>query len=134
MTFQPLKKATLLMPSGPPGDPERLHLWVILTDPCDLEANIIVSLSTLHRDRFHDPSCIVEAGEHRRVTARSWANYRLARAVPTRNLVKGEAAWYYRMDAPVSDTLYEKLCKGLLESEHTTIRLRRYFEGKASAF
>jgi hypothetical protein len=134
MTFQPLKKATLLMPSGPRDDPERLHLWVVLTDPCALEANIIVSLCTLHQDRYHDPSCVLEAGEHRRIKVRSWANYRLARAVHSNNLVKGEAAWLYRIDAPVSDAVYERLCAGLLASEHTAIRLRRYFEGKAAAF
>lgn len=134
MTFHPLKRATLLMPSGPPGDPERLHLWVILTDPCPLEANLIVSISTLRDDRFHDPSCILEAGEHRRITAKSWANYRLGRAIHSRVLIKGEAAWYYRMDAPVSDAVYDKLCAGLLQSEHTAQRLRRYFEGKVAAF
>jgi hypothetical protein len=55
-------------------------------------------------------------------------------AIHSRNLVKGEAAWYYRMDAPVSDVVYERLCAGLVDSEHTSIRLRRYFEGKAQAF
>lgn len=134
MTFQPLKKATLLMPSGPPGDPDRLHLWVVLTDPCSLEANLIVSISTIREGRFHDPACVLEPGDHRRITAPSWANFRMGRAIHCRVLVKGEAAWLYRADAPVTDAVIEKLCAGLMESDHTPLRLKRYFEGTAPAF
>jgi hypothetical protein len=111
-----------------------LHLWVVLTDPCSLYANLIVSISTIRAGRFHDPACVFEPGDHRRITARSWANFRMSRAVPSATLVKGEAAWFYRADAPVSDAVLEKLCKGLLDSDHTPLRLKRYFEGKASAF
>ena len=51
MPFQPSKKATLLMPSGPPDDPDRLHLWIVLTDPCaDHEANLVVNVCTLRDD------------------------------------------------------------------------------------
>lgn len=31
--FLPLKRATLLIPSGPQGDPHRKHLFILLTDP-----------------------------------------------------------------------------------------------------
>jgi hypothetical protein len=95
---------------------------------------LIVSISTIRDGRFHDPTCIFEPGEHRRITAQSWANFRMSRAVLSRVLIKGEGAWLYRADVPVSDAILEKLCIGLLESDHTPLRLKRYFEGKASAF
>ncbi len=95
MTFKPQKKATLLMPSGPPDDPERRHLWVILTDSCQHEANLLVNVSTLRDGRFHDPACILEPGEHKRITVRSWIEYRRAKAVYSSALIKGEAAWLY---------------------------------------
>jgi hypothetical protein len=122
------------MPSGPLRDPDRNHLWVILTDPCPVEANLIVSISTLHLGRFHDPACVIEAGAHRKITVQSWAVYKLCRAVQSASLTKGEAAWLYRADEPVSNGLYEQLCKGVLESEHIAPRLRRYFEGKGPPF
>jgi hypothetical protein len=31
--FVPFKRATLLVPSGPANDPDRKHLFVLLTDP-----------------------------------------------------------------------------------------------------
>jgi hypothetical protein len=134
MPFRPTKKATLLMPSGPPDDPDRLHLWIVLTDPCELNANLIVSVSTLHEHRFHDPACVIAAGEHRRIRWTSWIEYRRAKALHSNALVRGEAAWYYREDQPVTDALFERVCRGLLESKYTPIRLRRYFQGKGPAF
>lgn len=134
MPFQPLKKATLLIPSGPERDPNRYHLWVVLTDPCQHEANLLVSISTLHSNRFHDPACVIEAGEHKRITAQSWAVYRLCRAMLSASLVKGEASWMYRVAEPVSDAIFGRLCAGVMESEHISPRMRRYFSGKGGAF
>lgn len=134
MTFHPRKKTTLLMPSGPPGDPDRLHLWILLSDPCALEAHLLVNVSSLRDDRFHDPACVIEPGEHKRITSRSWIEYRRARIELSSTLIKGEAAWFYRMSEPVSDSLFERICNGLLESELTPLRMKRYFEGKGSAF
>lgn len=33
--FVPFKRATLLIPSGPVNDPDRKHLFVLLTDPIE---------------------------------------------------------------------------------------------------
>ena len=134
MTFRPQKKATLLMPSGPPDDPERRHLWIILTDPCQDEANLIVNVTTFRDGRFHDPTCVMEVGEHKRVTVRSWIEYRRARAIHSAALVKGEAAWLYHPAEPATDALFERICKGLLDSDFTPIRIKHYFNGDGSAF
>lgn len=134
MTFQPQKKATLLMPSGPPDDPERKHLWIILTDPCPDDANLLVNVSTLRDGRFHDPACIMEPGEHKRVTVRSWIEYRRARAMHSAALVKGEAAWHYRRAEPVTDALFDRICKGLMVSDFTPNRMKKYFRGEGPAF
>jgi hypothetical protein len=88
----------------------------------------------LHEDRFHDPACVIEAGEHRRIRWTSWIEYRCAKALHSNALVRGEAPWYYREDQPVTDALFERVCRGLLESKYTPIRIRRYFQGKGPAF
>lgn len=135
MPFQPLKKATLLMPSGPPDDPDRLHLWVILTDPCAAhDANLVVDICTLRDGRFHDPACLIQQGEHRRIKHTSWVGYHRCKAVHSSTLKKGAAAWLYHPDEPVSDVLFDRICAGILDSDHTAVRMRRYFEGKGLAF
>jgi hypothetical protein len=134
MPFNPTKKATLRMPSGPPADPDRLHLWILLTDICPAGAHLLVSTSTLKEGRFHDPCCIIEPGEHRRIKLRSWIEYRRCKVILSTSLINGEAAWLYHADDLVTDGLFERICAGLMDSEHTAIRNKRYFEGKGPAF
>jgi hypothetical protein len=134
MAFQPIRKATLLMPSGPASDPERLHLWIVLTDPCPMEANLIVSVSSIKEGIYHDPSCVIEAGEHRRIKIPSYVEYRRARTIHSAALVAGERAWLYHADEPITDDLFKRICDGLEQTEHIAPRLRRYFLGNGSAF
>ena len=91
------------MPSGPFSDPNRLHLWVVLTDPCVNEANLIVSFSSVQPGRFHDPGCIVEAGEHRRIKVQSWAYTVWYNFVKQHKSIKGMSP---AMAAGVSKTLW----------------------------
>jgi hypothetical protein len=134
MPFLPQKKATLLIPSGPRHDPERKHLWIILTDQCPLNAHLIVSVCTIRIGEYHDPSCVIEAGEHPRIKEKSYVLYRLARAERHNTLINGEAAWLYQKDETVSDALFERVCAGVAASEHIPIRMLRYFNGRGSAF
>ena len=78
--FLPYRKATLLIPSGPDHDPERHHLFVILTDPQpDSNTVLLVSLSTLRRALPHDATCVIAAGEHPFVRRNSYVFYARAR-------------------------------------------------------
>lgn len=51
--FLPLKRATLLIPSGPESDKDRKHLFILLNDPHDDESGkacvLMVSLSTVRQ-------------------------------------------------------------------------------------
>ncbi len=120
--------------SGPANDPERKHLWIILTETCALGANLLVCVTSLRENQFFDPACIIEPNEHRRIPRRSWIEYRRCRAERSDTLIQGEAAWLYQTVEPISDALFERVCTGLLKSNYVPIRLKLYFEGKGPAF
>ncbi len=72
------------MRSGPDHDPDRMHLFVVLTDPlCNFDDGIrkvlLVSLSSIHDDLYHDSACILEPGEHPFVKRDSYVVYQKAR-------------------------------------------------------
>ena len=81
--FLPLKRATLLIPSGPQGDQDRKHLFILLTDPHADQAGkncvLMVSLSTVRPGMPHDPTCILYAGDHPFVKHESYVVYQKAR-------------------------------------------------------
>jgi hypothetical protein len=122
------------MPSGPLADPERKHLWVVLTDPCPQQSNLLVSICSLRPDRFHDPACVIEAGEHPRISHKSWVEYRRSHIARAGALVNGEKAWLYKQDAPVCDELFERITTGLLRSDHVPERVKRYYLGVGPAY
>ncbi|RZT31794.1 hypothetical protein [Cupriavidus agavae] len=89
MTFVTCKRATLLIPSGPPADPERFHLFVLLTDPDPEGRVLLASFSSIKPGMFHDPTCIVEPGEHPFVTRLTWVNYSHCRIEEATKLLDG---------------------------------------------
>ena len=65
--FIPFRRASLLIPSGPTHDPQRRHLFIVLTDPFDDTGNgvsrvLLVSLASV-RDSC-DRTCILKPGDH----------------------------------------------------------------------
>ena len=123
MTFVPSKKSTLLIPSG-----ETNHLFVILTDACSQHQHLLVSFSTIRQECFHDPSCIVTEGEHPFIKRPSFLAYNHARTELHSHLVKCVSGWTFRPHAPVTDDLFEKICRGLIESDHTPNRIKKYYQ------
>ena len=65
--FIPVKRATLLVPSGPQGDSFRKHLFILLTHPYDdgtgAKFILMVSISTIKTGLPYDPTCILYAGD-----------------------------------------------------------------------
>jgi hypothetical protein len=71
--FVPFKRATLLIPSGAAIDPDRKHLFVLLTDPIEASGFegkqvLLVNIATVPNDLNnlpYDSTCIIQPGEHR---------------------------------------------------------------------
>lgn len=76
MAFVPTKGCALLIPSGPPSDPDQLHLHALLTDAVNDPCHLVVSFSRIKRGVFYDGTCIVKAGEHNFIKQDSYVEYR----------------------------------------------------------
>ena len=91
--FLPLRRATLLVPSGPENDPDRKHLFILLTDPADAEAGVkavlMVSLSSIKAGLPHDPACLLYPGDHPFVKRNSFVVYQKARIEEAEKVLRG---------------------------------------------
>lgn len=131
--FLPYPGATLLIPSGPDDDPDRMHSFVVLTNPFDdmgdgVKRVLLVSLSTIYDHKNHDPACVLEPGEHRFVKRKSFVVYRKARIEEVKKLTKGIHENKFQSHTPISDSILSKICQGLESSEHTTPRVFRFYK------
>lgn len=131
--FQPVRRATLLIPSGPAHDLERKHLFIILTDSVadplneNRDSLLLTSLSTLNTALPHDPTCILHPGDHPFVTRESYVSYRDSRIQETSKIINGVATGVLVAKALMDSSIVDRICNGLTVSQHTTPKVLRFF-------
>ena len=127
MNFVPAKKNTLLIGSGTHSDPEKKHLFVIVTDKCADSLHLLFSICTIRPPAFHDPSCILAAGDHEFIKADSYVLYAKPAQLNHHSIIKCVAGWTYLVKEDVSEEVFKKVCDGILGSIHTPRWAKRYF-------
>lgn len=89
--FVPVKRATLLVPSGPEQDPNRKHLFILLTDPQPPDQSmLLVGVASIYNDIPHDSTCYLYPGDHPFIRRKSYVYYARARSNLPRNFLKGQ--------------------------------------------
>lgn len=131
--FQPVRCATLLIPSGPAHDFDKEHLLIILTDPVADPFNggkdsvLLTSLSTLDTALPHDPTCILHPGDHPFITRESYVTYHASRIQETTKIVNGVVSGVFVVEDPMESSIVDRICDGLSISPHTAKKIKRFF-------
>ena len=76
--------AALLMPTPLPRNNSLKHLFVALTDPVYVADHsspsvLLVNVSSIYPGRDVDAACVLQPGDHNRITRRSYVVYERAR-------------------------------------------------------
>ncbi len=92
--FVPYRRATLLIPSGPAHDPDRKHLFIVLTDPAQVleyteKYSLLVGVASVQTDLPHDPTCLLDAGDHEFIRHKSYVHYARALTEPSQGSSTG---------------------------------------------
>ena len=129
--FLPFQRATLLMPSGPNHNPNQKHLYVILTDPFDDQGDgikrvVLVNFTSLHQN--YDTSCVIKPNEHRFIKHDSYVLYRRAEIKEVSDIQSGVANNIFQPHDSLDKQVFERVCKGLELSDHTTPRILQFFK------
>ena len=126
--FLPNRKASILVPSGPAHDPDRKHLFIVLSDPVtDEKVVLLVSISSVKPDRWNDDSCLLYPGDHPFIKKNSFVDYSSARIEPGDKLLRGVKAGKLIPQDPVSDDVFERICAGVMASKRTPRNIKQFF-------
>jgi hypothetical protein len=130
--FVPFKRATLLIPSGPADDPDRKHLFVVLTDPIEVSGFegkqvLLVNIVSVPNGFSYDSTCILKPGEHRFIKHESYVYYAKARIEAANALLRGVKSGQLIPHEIMDDALVKKICDGLQQSPHTIPRILRFY-------
>lgn len=121
----PYKKGTLLIPSGPTDDPDRLHLFVICTDECPNGYFLIVPISTLINN-LCDTTCVLQEYEHQFLKHQSYALYRFSRIEHRNTITNGINQSAFKIMDDMNGQTFARVRNGICKSPHTPRRIRVY--------
>ncbi|RWI20333.1 hypothetical protein [Mesorhizobium sp.] len=97
-------------------------------NPCGDGQVLLVNISSIKPDQFHDPACEIAGGAHPSIPNDSFVSYKHALAMPVSKIQKFVDSWYYHPKEPVSDdSLFERICAGIEKSEFTPFRIMKYY-------
>ena len=129
--FLPLKRATLLVPSGPAGNPDQKHLFILLTDRPVIESDVrhvlMVSISTVRTGIPHDPTCFLYPGDHPFVKHRSYVLYQKPRIEAADAVLRGVKSGQLVPYDTIDRAIFARICNGLEESRQTPPKFLRFY-------
>jgi len=107
-----------------PGDD---HLWIVIGIAEDSPAKaLLVNVTDI--ENVEDYSCILELGDHHRVTKRSAVNYGEIGSSPLNTTLDQVQLWLDRELLREDDPLDEKILERVLEGARTTNYLRPHLK------
>lgn len=134
--FLPVRRATLLIPSGPEGDQDRKHLFILLTDPHDdgtgCKRVLLVSTSTVKPNAHHDPACLLYEGDHPFIKRKSYIVYQRARIEQADKITRGLKNGVFIQQEVMDSAIFARVCKGLEESMRTAPDILAFYRQATS--
>jgi hypothetical protein len=125
--YKPAKGCTLLIPSGTAVDPDGKHLFVVVTNPCTGGFHLLVSVTSVKPNRQHDPTCLLEAGEHPFLDRQSYVFYAKAQQLGHAGIIKCVGSGLYITKESCTAGMLKKVCEGISASAMTPRWAKEYF-------
>lgn len=127
--FFVVKRATLLIASGPASDPNKKHLFICLTDVVGTSKETLMVSASTHRAGFPaDDTCHLFAGDHPFIKHKSYIDYQNARVIEADKLVKGERQGLLKAMDPLESSVFARVCYGLETSPFTALKYLEFYQ------
>lgn len=121
----------MLVPSGPGIDPNRKHLFILLTDPIDdgtgVKVVLMVPVSSLKTGVPNDQTCILYPGDHPFIKRESFVYYARARLEMADKLLRGIKEGKLVALDPIDSGIFARICQGLEQSRFTPAKLLSFY-------
>lgn len=126
--YEPYRKGTILIPTGPC---DHLHFVCndpVLYPPLAKECVLAVNISSVDPNLPCDPTCLVEAGEHRFVKHQSYVYYRKADIYGANTIALRVADGTFKTHHDCSDDLFERILAGFGVSPEVRPKIKTFYQ------
>ena len=104
------------------------HYFFVLLDPCGPDYITLIVPYCTKRVGFHDPTCILRAGNPPFLTSDSYVDYRYADTKSAHDIDKEIADGRARVSETISAPLLQTVCHGILASPFTKRRIKLWYQ------
>ena len=118
---------TFIRPSGTERDPERKHLFVVLTAPCENRLQLLVPVSSIKAGVKYDNTCELSAGCHPFITVDSFVFYRKLEQLRMNSIVDYVNSGYFISKPEIHTTDFNRIEAGVETSPFAARGMKRYF-------
>lgn len=130
--FKPYRKGTILAPSG-----RAEHLHIICNDPVFYPINdcfcvLAVNISSLKDGVPHDPTCILQRGDHDFIKHDSYVVYERAVIWRVDNIIRKYDNGEIRARQDISEHVFNKILLGFEISDETEPRTLKFCKSYCS--
>lgn len=127
MTFYPVRKGTILIPSGRAN-----HLSIICCDPVYYprtltDSVLIVNISTVSNMPHVDHTCILSVGEHPFIHHDSFVFYNKADIYSVNSLVDNVTNGNFVCHEPCSEAVFAKILSGFDVSKSLSYKVKQFY-------
>ena len=120
--------ATLLIPSGPPHDPDRMHLHIVLTNPLVTTGDVLlVCVCSIPQSNLYDGSCTLFPGEHPFVVKHSFVDYNRCAIANAQALELKVINKVFFGKPSLNAKRIEDVLVGFVESPRVAPKFKRFF-------
>lgn len=120
------RRGTLLIPSGPPSDPDRKHLHIICTDPDAHGSQVLVSARSWYDGC--DTTCVLRFGDHDWLWKdKSFIDYGFASIKMHSLLIQRVQDRTFSTSWDMNGQAFLKICRGIERSPYTPQPVLRHY-------
>ncbi len=119
--YLPYRTASFLKPIN-----EVHHLFAVMNDPCAQHQCLIINVTSIKPNRYYDPACVLEVGDHPFIQHPSYVLYRMAETPLASHIGKMVDLNYYLTRDDWGDATFAKIVGGIRASDDTAGRIIKY--------
>jgi len=121
--FLLVKRATLLVPSGPSD-----HLHIVLNDPYGRDGEVLLaSIRSVDPDSYYDSSCVLHKGDHPFLKHPSWVDYARLLLEHKVTVEKAVKAGIFKQHQVCPTETHARICHGLQKSTRVAPRFLAFY-------
>lgn len=132
--FSPAARATVLIPTPSENNPDLRHLFIVLNNAMSgLRADIqdgvlIVGISSLVPNRWHDPTCCLYVNDHPFVKHDSYVRYSNCQLKSAASIVNGVRNGSLVPKQPIEPGVFARVLNGVPLSRHTPREIKDIYK------